>query len=50
MDIFVLAFVVWCLLRLFKSEPAQTIILVVGVVIALVGTVWVHYGHAVTIH
>ena len=50
MDIFVLAFVVCCLWLLFKTEHARTIILVAGIVLALIGTAWVHFGHAVTIH
>jgi predicted benzoate:H+ symporter BenE len=47
--ILILAFVVWCLLQLFTTQPARTIILVVGIVVALVGGVWLHVGHTVIV-
>jgi predicted benzoate:H+ symporter BenE len=47
--ILVLAFVVWCLLQLFSTQPARTIILVVGIVVALVGGVWLHVGHGIVV-
>jgi hypothetical protein len=28
-------FVCWCLVRLFKTEPAQTVVLIAGLVLAL---------------
>jgi hypothetical protein len=39
----------WCVLQLVRGEPARTLVLVVAIVIALAGGIWLHVGHAIVV-
>jgi hypothetical protein len=45
MDIIWIGVVTWLLLQLFGTQPARTVILVVALVLAFGGFIWIGTGH-----
>lgn len=50
MDILVLWFIVWALVQVIKSEPARSVVLILGILVAVGALVFnVHIGHPVIV-